>query len=144
MNDFITQATPLTLALVLNLIAVVAVLVSQAAELASEKDSKKREAKAWDLLISSLPQNMCLAAFSFDIWAVTTLLSSDAKTHILYNLTDKDSAIQLLIVIHVFLYIFVLAWGGVVRGGQGAGGSIKLELLLAIIAIVFCIVFQVY
>jgi hypothetical protein len=63
MNHFITQATPLALALVLNLIAVVAVLISQGAELASEKDSKKREAKASYLLISSLPQNMCLAAF---------------------------------------------------------------------------------
>ena len=65
--------------------------------------------------------------------------------HIFFiNLTDKDSAIQLLIVVHVFLYIFVLAWGGVVRAGQGASGSVRLELLLALIAIVLCIVFQVY
>lgn len=144
MNDFIIKATPLGLVLVLNLVAVVAVLISQGTDLMAEKDSKKRESKAWHLLISSLPQNMCLAAFSYDIWAITILLSSDAKTLTLYNLTNKNSAIQLLIVVHVFLYIFALAWGGMVRGGGSSEQSIKLELFLAIIAILLCIGFQAY
>lgn len=77
---------------------------------------------------------------------MTTLFSADARTLEFYNLSHKETAIQLLIVIHMILYIFVLAWGGLVRGTQDQLSirQFLLEISLAFIFLVLCIAFQAY
>jgi hypothetical protein len=143
MNEFIRHATPLALSLFLGLIGVAAVLISKGAALTAETDPAKRKKAAIASLVSALPPNLCRSSFSYDIWVVTALFSSDPKTLAYYNLADKHSAIQLLMVVHIILFLVVASWGGIVRGGietEGAG----LELICALVAVALCIVFQVY
>lgn len=146
MNEFIRKAAPLCLALVLSLIGVAAILISEGGELAKETDQNKKLKKAGLLILSSLPQSLCLGAFSYDIWVVTTLFSADPKTLPFYNLVNKQDAIVLLMVIHFILYLFVLAWGGVVRGirDDTTKKEFILEILLSGLAIVVCILYQAY
>lgn len=145
-NDFINRAAPLSLAVLLSLPGVTAALINSARQLTKETEYEIRRKKALHLLLEALPGNLFLALFSFDIWVITTLFSADTKTLEFYNLSNKESAIQLLIVIHMILYIFVLAWGGLVRGNQDqlSINQFLLEILLALIALVLCILFQAY
>lgn len=143
MNDFIRQATPLALALFLGLIGVAAVLISQGAKLASEKNSSTRRKAAFAAIVAALPPNLCRSALSYDIWVVTTLFASDPKTLGFYNITDKHSAIQLLIVIHLILFLFVASWGGLVRKGDDTGDML-LEVGVSLFAVLLCVLFQVY
>lgn len=144
MNDFIRQAAPLALTLFLSLIGVAAVLISQGARLATETDAGKRREAAFGLLISALPPNLCRASFSFDIWVVTALFSGDANTLSFYNIKDKHSAIQLLIVVHLILFLFVASWGGLVRREADDIKEVLLELGGALLAVILCVLFQVY
>src|SRR5712671_788147 len=143
MNEFIRHATPLALSLFLGLIGVAAVLISKGAILMAETDPKKRKDAAIASLVSALPPNLCRSSFSYDIWVVTALFSSDAKTVAFYNLTDKHSAIQLLMVIHIILFLVVTSWGGIVRGGIDTQSAL-LEISCAVAAVLLCIIFQVY
>ncbi|SRR6266571_7097144 len=138
----IERAVPLALAVVVSFVSVAAELISRGAEVLKEPEYQKRKALAQGVLLGSVPQSLCLAALSYDIWVVTSLFSGDAATLKLYNLAGKQSSIVLLIVAHVMLYLFVLGWGGVVRS-HGVH-SMKLEMWLAIAAIVLCVWFQVY
>jgi hypothetical protein len=146
MSQFIDKATPLTLAMFLSVIGIAAALISEASNILAETDQDKRRSMASLLLLTALAPNLCLGAFSFDIWAITTLFSAEQKALTLYNLAGKSNAIQLLLVVHLFLYLLVLAWGGVVRGpASGSGKSyLFLEPLLGILAVVLCVVFQAY
>src|SRR5712664_3349380 len=105
MNQFIQQVAPLMLALFLSLIGVAAVLLSQGVTLVREADPTRRRHAALGLLLTALPPNVCRASFSFDIWVVTTLFANDPKTIEFYNLANKLSAIQLLLLLHLILFI---------------------------------------
>jgi hypothetical protein len=114
MNQFIQQAAPLLLALFLSMVGVAAVLVGKGADLAKETDASKRRGLATNELLNAIPPNVCRGAFSFDIWVLTTLFANDPATIKFYNLTNKLSATQLLIVIHLILFVFVASWGSLV------------------------------
>lgn len=161
MNDFIKQATPLCLSILLSLVGVTAVLISESGSILAVGEYKRRKSLAVYHLLSSIPQNLCLAAFSYDIWVVTTLLSADSKTIDAYNLPQKGDSILLLIVVHIVGYMFVLGWGAVVRplpsatpppsgGGSPAVSSelekktVTVELVVSCLAILACILFQAY
>lgn len=143
MNDFIRQSTPLALALCLGMVGVTAVLISKGATILSEADFGKRRQLAWAVLVSALPANLCRSSFSFDIWVITALFAGDNKTLAFYNITDKQSAVQLLIVLHLILFLFVASWGGLVRRGDTVEG-VGLEVFVALAAVLLCIAFQVY
>ncbi len=146
MNSLIEKGAPLALSLLFGLVGVVAVLISEGAALRGEQDDTKRRQKAVVLMLKSLPGSLCLSAFSYDIWVITTLFSADSKTVVFYNLTGKQTAVLLLLVSHLGLYLFALAWGGMVRA---KGEIIKyrhlaFEIILGLLAVVFCVVFQRY
>jgi hypothetical protein len=143
-HQFIDQATPLALSLFLSVIGIAAELITQARDITAETDEARRREKARSLIISSLAPNICLGAFSFDIWVITTLFSSEDKALKLYNLYGKGGTVQLLLVAHLFIYLLVLAWGGVVRGNTGGDRRFAFEVTLGITALVLCIVFQSY
>ena len=113
MNQFIQQGAPLMLAVFLSLIGVAAVLLSQGVTLIREPDPTRRRQAALGLLVTAVPPNVCRAAFSFDIWVVTTLFANDPKTLAFYNIENKLSAIQLLLLLHLILFILVSSWGPV-------------------------------
>ncbi len=146
MYNFITKSTPLIIALLLGLIGVSATLISRGGEILREANHTRRRSLAISAILGALPQNLCLSSFSFDIWALTTLFSSDPKTLLLYNLTSKNSALQLMLLMHIIIYIIVLAWAGIVRNVGGAGNPPHpiFELSLGVIAIILCICFQVF
>ncbi len=144
MNQFIDKATPLVLSLFLSVIGIAAALITEAKDILTEPDPTKRKNMAWTLILSALAPNLCLGAVSFDIWAITTLFAAEQKALTLYNLTGKTNAIQLLLVCHLFLYLMVLAWGGIVRGRSTPNPRFLLESCLGVLAVLFCIAFQCY
>ncbi len=128
---------PLLLAIVSSLIGVAAALINEAEGLRKEADAAKREQKAWGVVLASLPRGRCLASISFDIWVMTTLFSADPKTLAVYNLGGKSVAMPLVLVSHIFFYITVLAWGGVI-------GTRRWDIVLGLLSILFCVLFQAY
>src|SRR5438309_3286327 len=100
MNDLITKAAPLLLALLLGLVGVVSTVVSHGRKLTAEDDLTKREKLATAILLAGLPPSLCLSAFSYDIWALTTLFAGDEKTWVQYNIKGKDSAVLVLLLVH--------------------------------------------
>jgi hypothetical protein len=142
MKQFIDQMTPLMLALILGLIGVVTVLISKSQNLVGEQDVFKRREIARHALLDALSPNLCLASFSYDIWVITTLFAADPTALQFYNLTGKQNAIQTLLVIHIVLFLFVAGWGPLVRGNTTTG--IGLELSFGWLAVILCILFQVY
>lgn len=144
MTYFLAKATPILLTFILSLVGIGAILISQGNTIVAETDYKIRRDKALNLIIASLPHNLCLAAFSYDIWVVTTLFSGDEKTLQFYNIYNKQAVILILITIHVMLYVFVIAWGGVVRGASSDNKHYFPEIVAMALAIVSCILFQSY
>ena len=144
MNQFIDKATPLLLALVLSVMGIAAALIVEAKDILAETDDAKRKKLASNVVLSALSPSLCLAAFSFDIWAITTSFATDEKALLFYNLKGKNNALLLMLAVHLFLYVMVLAWGGVVRGRASKNPRFLLELVLGVVAIFLCIAFQVY
>ncbi len=145
MIELIDKGLALLLAIVFGLIGVVASLITNGSALLAEEDINKRKKLAWGTILNSLPQSICLSTFSFDIWALTLLVASDTTTLQKYNLTDKGGFLQLILVLHIFLYISVLAWGGMIRSGTSGNGEteIGLDFFLSIFALIMCIILQV-
>jgi hypothetical protein len=139
--SFIDRATPLGLALFLSFVGVAAVVIGDTTNLANEQDETKRRQKALSLIYRAIPQNLCLAAFSFDIWAITTMFTGDDTTLATYHLQNKGNAIQLLIVAHLVAYIFVLGWGAIVRK-KDEGSVLTLDSMFSGLAILGCILLQ--
>lgn len=163
MRIFLIKHAPLLLTIILSLIRVAASLITQGSSIMEEKDYKKRRAKALEVLLGALPLSLCHAAFSYDVWVITTLLVADPKTQVFYNLTGKEALIHLFLVIHVICYIMILGWS-IVRGSDkkqelgdmaivtqgrttannGSSNSkfYLFELFIAFLAILLCFVFQ--
>ncbi len=146
LSGLLHAATPLGLSIVLSLVAVAAALISQSTALISIPDPVQRQSAAVGLLKASLPPNLCLAAFSFDIWALTTITTGDKNALMTYNLAGKSEAVVLLISVHILIYVLVLAWGGVVRlpTATPPHGSLKVEAWLSVFAVIGCIIMQAY
>jgi hypothetical protein len=146
LNELIRQATPLALAAAFSVLGVIAALIGEAGTLLAEANPDKRRARAKEHFKSSVPPALCVAAFSYDIWALTTMFTSDTTTLTFYNLKGKSDAVTLLLLLHFSLYMFVLVWSGLVRGRADASSEIRygLEYLCAVVAILLCIGFQVY
>jgi hypothetical protein len=146
MSNFFIKAAPLLLALLLGLIGVVATLISRGRDLMAEPEPRKRKALARGVVLASSAPGLCLAAFSFDIWALTTLFSADDQTLSLYNLAGKDGVLPVFLVAHIVLYIGTIAWGGVVRAGEVKHDSETpvFEMLLGVAAVLLCVGFQAY
>lgn len=146
MGIYLIKAVPLTLTLVFSCIGIAAALITRSAEITGESDETTKKEMIRRAVLGTIPPSLCLAAFSFDIWVLTTLFSADDNTLLTYNLKDKNNTVPLLLVIHFFLYVAVLAWGGVVRGAPDYSQkpSYTWEILLALLAVSFCIGFQVY
>lgn len=110
LNDFIKISAPLLVAVLLSFLGVTATVIIQAQQLTGNNDQERRQ-KAWWLILEALPQNLCLSLFSFDVWALTTLFSSNDTIAKEYNISGKTDAAILLILVHLVLYMSVLAWG---------------------------------
>jgi|SRR5438876_7930462 len=132
MVQFLEKAMPLLMALGFSLIGVVASLI---AGLGAEPEVQRRKDLAIELFRDSLPRSLCLATFSFDIWAMTLIYSSDPTTLSKYDLAGKQAVVQLLLVVHFILYITVLGWGGLVRAHW-------VNLILAVLATALCVGFE--
>lgn len=146
MTDFFSKSAPLGLALLFGFIAVAGAIISQGSRFKEASNYNERKARAITIVFSNLPHSLCLSAFSYDIWVITTLFSADPKTLQFYNLTNKATVIPLLLLFHVMFFIFVLGWSGAVRE-QPTGSDVKyfaLENICAVISILLCIGFQVF
>jgi hypothetical protein len=140
-RQFIDQATPLALALILGLVGFATAPMTKS-QILTEQDADARLTIAKNAYLDALAPNLCLASFSFDIWAVTTLFAADPKVLDLYNLTGKQSAISTLLAAHVLLFVVALIWGPLVRRNTNKG--LSLEISVGSFAVIFCILFQVY